>query len=25
VSAFYIQVNGGGAISIDHIVVGREF
>jgi uncharacterized membrane protein YphA (DoxX/SURF4 family) len=24
-SAFYFLVNGGGAISIDHIVVGREF
>jgi putative oxidoreductase len=25
VSAFYFLVNGGGAISIDHIVVGRQF
>jgi len=23
--AFYFLVNGGGAISIDHIVIGREF
>ena len=25
ISAFYFLVNGGGAISIDHIVIGREF
>jgi hypothetical protein len=25
VAAFYFLVHGGGVISIDHLVVGREF